>query len=126
MAFGEEIWTLKIDPSVLENINNETLHLLLQLIQQDALFFRYFKLPVIDFLNLYANQNGLNADICSLIVIITVSSDCILTAPPEQKMSIRFYQNETYTDIRMDEHRRVRLIETFSNARDAYGYASFF
>ena len=126
MAFGEEIWRLKIDPSALETINDETLHLLLELIQQHTLFFRYFELPVIPFLNLYANQNGLNADICSLIVIITVSSDCILTAPPNQRRLIRVQQNDLFVDIEMDEYRRSSLIEAFDYTREAYGYTSFF
>ena len=126
MAFGEEIWTLKIDPSALENISNDTLHRLLQLIQQHALFFRYFKLPVIDFLNLYANQNGLNDDIRSLIVLITMSSNCIVTAPPDQKRLIRVQKNDLFEDIEMDEYRRSSLIDAFDYAREVYGYTSFF
>jgi hypothetical protein len=126
-AAGEITWGLKIDPSALNNIDNETLHLLLQLTERQALFFRYFIVPVIPFLKLYANQNGLNHGyLRTLIVSITMSSTCILTAPPNQTSLIRVHENETYDDIEMNEHRRSSLIEAFRNARDAYGYSLFF
>jgi hypothetical protein len=127
VALGSITWRLKIAPSALKNINNDTLVLLLQLIQKNVLFFRYFKLPVIDFLKLYANQNNLNDEIlCSLIVLSAISSDCIFTAPPDQKKFIRIYEKDTFVDIEMDEHRRTRLISAFDKARDVYGYSSFF
>jgi hypothetical protein len=126
-ADGEITWGLKIDPSALNNIDNETLHLLLQLTERQALFFRYFIVPVIPFLKLYANQNGLNHEyLRALIVSITMSSTCILTAPPNQTSVIRVHENETYDDIEMNEHRRSSLIEAFRKARDAYGYSLFF
>jgi hypothetical protein len=126
-AAGEITWGLKIDPSALNNIDNETLYLLLQLTERQALFFRYFIVPVIPFLKLYANQNGLNHGyLRTLIVSITMSSTCILTAPPNQTSLIRVHENETYDDIEMNEHRRSSLIEAFRNARDAYGYSLFF
>jgi hypothetical protein len=127
MAFGSIIWRLKIAPSALKNINNDTLVLLLQLIQKNVLFFRYFKLPVIHFLQLYANQNNLNNEIlCLIIVLSAISSDCIFIAPPAQKKFIRIYEKDTFVDIEMDEHRRTRLISTFEKARNVYGYSSFF
>jgi hypothetical protein len=126
-AAGGITWGLKIDPSALNNIDNETLNLLLQLTERQALFFRYFIVPVIPFLELYANQNGLNHGyLRSLIVSITMSSTCILTAPPNQTSLIRIHENETYVDIEMNELRRSSLIEAFRKARDAYGYSLFF
>jgi hypothetical protein len=126
-AAGGITWGLKIDPSALNNIDNETLNLLLQLTERQALFFRYFIVPVIPFLKLYANQNGLNQEyLRSLIVSITMSSICILTVPPNQTNLIRVHENETYVDIEMNERRRSSLIEAFGKARDAYGYSLFF
>ncbi|CAF4922715.1 unnamed protein product, partial [Rotaria socialis] len=123
---GKETWPLKISPSVLENMNNETLRLLTTS-QENSLFFRYFELPIIPFLKLYANQNDLNDEIlCSLIVLITISSNYILTAPPNQKRLIRAHYNETFADIEMDEYRRNRVIHAFDQARHEYGYSSFF
>ncbi|CAF2182082.1 unnamed protein product, partial [Rotaria magnacalcarata] len=123
---GKETWQLKISPSALENVNNETLRLL-KTSQENSLFFRYFELPIIPFLKFYAIQNDLDDEIlCSLIVLITISSNYILTAPPNQKRLIRAHYNETFVDIEMDEYRRNRLIHAFDQARHEYGYSSFF
>ncbi|CAF1534310.1 unnamed protein product, partial [Didymodactylos carnosus] len=46
-AGGVITWGLKIDPSALNNIDNETLHLLLQLTERQALFFRCFIVPAV-------------------------------------------------------------------------------
>ncbi|CAF1195124.1 unnamed protein product [Rotaria sordida] len=125
-AHGSIIWKLKIAPSALKNINNETLHRLAIISKENLLFFRYFKLPMIYFLNLYANENDMNYDILSIIISITMSSDCILTASPEQKKLIRVHEEESFTDIEMNEHRRSNLIHAFEHARNTYGYSSFF
>jgi hypothetical protein len=55
-----------------------------------------------------------------------MSSDCILTAPPDQKRLIRVQQNDLFEDIEMDEYRRSSLIDAFDYAREVYGYTSFF
>ncbi|CAF1195896.1 unnamed protein product [Rotaria sordida] len=126
-TIGKEIWKLEIAPSVLENIDKETLDLLSQLLQQNILFFRDFKLSVIPFLKLYANQNDLDDDIlCSCIVLITMSSDCLLTASPDQNKLIRVDEKETFTDITLDQQRWLRLLKTFDHARHIYGYSTFF
>ncbi|CAF1094569.1 unnamed protein product [Didymodactylos carnosus] len=126
-TLGMETWSLNIAPSALTNISNETLELLSRLSQQNTLFFRDFHLPVTSFLELYSKQGDSNSDVlCSLIVSITLSSSCLLTAPPEQKNSIRVHENETSVDIELDERRRSTLIFAFDQVRDTYGYSSFF
>jgi DNA-binding protein YbaB len=139
-AVNKETWRLKIDPSALKNINNEMLELILQLSNDHALFYHDFDLPVIHFLQLYAEQNGLNDDIlCSIIVEITFSCTYIVTAPPGEKKLIRVYKkdkpykkhetdkkDETFVDIELDQRRWYSLINTFNSARDDYGYSSFF
>jgi hypothetical protein len=126
-ALGRETWPLNIASSVLENINNETLELLLRLSQQNTLFFRDFKLPVLPFLQLYAKQRDLTDDsLCPLIVSIAISSACLLTAPPGEKNLIQVYEKETIVDIELDRRRWRALISAFDNARDAYGYSSLF
>jgi DNA-binding protein YbaB len=127
-ALDKETWRLKIDPSALINIDNETLQLLLRLSEQNVLFYRDFDLPVISFLELYANQNDLDDVIlCSLIVSITLSSECILTAPPGRKKLIRLpKENEKFVDIELNEQRWDSLIHKFYSARDDYGFSCFF
>jgi hypothetical protein len=126
-ADGSIIEKLKIAPSAMENINDDTLHCLFELSNRDALFFRYFKIPVIPFLRLYAKQNHLgNNVLCSLIVLITISSSCILTAPPAQNKLIRVYEKDSIVDIEMEENRWSKLIEAFNKARIDYGYSPFF
>jgi hypothetical protein len=94
------------------------LDLLLQWMERDMLFFRYFELPVSAFLQLYVKRNDLDANIlCKLIVLITMSSTCLLTASPD---------NTFIGDIEMDEDRYINLINAFNHARDVYGYSSFF
>ncbi|CAF1442808.1 unnamed protein product [Adineta ricciae] len=127
MALGSIIWSLNVDPSALINVNNDMLLRLLHIIQKDELFFRYFKLPAIHFLRLYATQNDLNEDIlCSLIVLCAASSDCIFTALSGRKKLIRIFENDIFTDIEMDECRLIRLLNEFDKARNVYGYSSFF
>jgi hypothetical protein len=130
MALDTEIWGLKIDPSALTNINRETLELLLRLLQEKALFFRDLTLPVIPFLALYAKPNNLNGDIlCRIIVSITMSSDCFLTALSEEKKKklIRIYHEDTSEDIEfLNEEQWLNLINAFEDARIAYGYSDFF
>jgi hypothetical protein len=59
---------------------------------------------VISFLELYAKQSGFNDDIlCSLIVEITISNVCILTAPPGEKKLIRVHEDKTFVDIELDQ-----------------------
>jgi hypothetical protein len=127
-ALDKETWRLKIDPSALKNINNESLKLLLQLSQQNALFDRDVELPVIPFLELCAKQNDLDDDIlCSLIVSITFSSKFILTAPPGERKLIRVHKkDDTSVDIELDQQRWDPLITKFDSARTEYGYSSFF
>jgi hypothetical protein len=62
-------------------------------------------LPVIDFLKVYAEQSTLNDDIlCSLIVSITFSSKCILTAPPGEKKLIRVHKkDDTFVNIELNQ-----------------------
>jgi hypothetical protein len=127
MALGEEIWGLKVDTSALENINNDTLNLLLRLSKENALFFRYVKLSVISFLKLYSEHNDLNDDILrSLIVSITLSSKCLLTAPPGEKKVIRVYNYEKIDDIELNQQQWDSLITTFDRARHDYGFSFSF
>jgi DNA-binding protein YbaB len=127
-ALDKETWRLKIDPSALINIDKKTLQLLLQLSEQNVLFYRDFDLPVVSFLELYANQNDLDDDIlCSLIVSITLSSKCMLTAPPGEKKLIRVRtEDEKFINIELNEQRWCSLINKFDSARAEYGYSSFF
>jgi hypothetical protein len=127
-ALDKVTWRLKIAPSALINIHNETLGLLLRLSQQNALFDRDFELPVISFLELYAKKNDLDDDIlCSLIVSITLSSKCILTAPPGKRKLIRVRKvDETFVNIELNEQRWHSLIHAFNSARDDYGFSCFF
>jgi hypothetical protein len=127
-ALNKETWRLEIAQSALINIDNETLGLLLRLSQQNTLFYRDLELPVIPFLKLYAKQNDLNDNIlCLLIVSITFSSKCILTASLGEKKLIRVRKkNEKCVDIELDQQRWGTLINKFENARDEYGYSSFF
>jgi hypothetical protein len=127
-ALGIETWRLKIAPSALTNINDKTLQLLLQLSTDNALFYHDFDLPVIDFLKLYAEQNTLDDEIlCSLIVSITFSSKCILTAPPGEKKLIRVHKkDDTFVNIELNQQRWESLIKKFDSTRDEYGYSSFF
>ena len=130
VAVGKEIWRLKIDPSALENIDHITLELLLHLIEEDTLFDRYFELPVVPFLHLYAKQTDRNDDILlKLIVSITFSTGYILTAPPYEKNMIHFpriRENDLFMNIEFDERRRHALVIAFYEARDSYGYSCFF
>jgi hypothetical protein len=127
-ALNKETWRLKIDPSVLINVDNEALGFLLRLSQQNTLFYRDLELPVIPFLELYAKQNDLNDNILSsLIVSITFSSKFILTAPPGERKLIRVHKkDDTSVDIELDQQRWDPLITKFDSARTEYGYSSFF
>ena len=126
VTLGKETWRLKIAPSTLINIDNETIALLLQLSQQSTLFFRDFDLPVIAFLELYSKRNDLNDDtLCSLIVSIAFSSNCIITAPPEHQWTIRVHNQEKLVNIELDQRRWLQLLLAFDQARDIYGYSSF-
>ncbi|CAF2741082.1 unnamed protein product, partial [Rotaria sp. Silwood2] len=126
-ADGSIIWKLKIEPSVLENINDDTLHHFSKLSEQDALFFRYFSISVIPFLKLYARQTDLDNNIlCSFIISITMSSNCIVTALCDQKKLIRVHEKELFVDIEMEEDRWLELTRAFDKNRHDYGYSSFF
>ncbi|CAF5179811.1 unnamed protein product, partial [Rotaria sp. Silwood1] len=87
-------WPLKIDPSALTDISQETLKLILQLSQENALFYRDFNLPIISFLELYKNSDDHNETLCSLIVSIALNSTCIVTASPERQTSVRVIEHE--------------------------------
>ncbi|CAF3627026.1 unnamed protein product [Rotaria sordida] len=119
------VWPLIIAPSALINIDDETLELILKLSQQNVLFYRDFKLPIIPFLELYKNSIGsIEKTLCSLIVSIALSSTCIIMALPKQTTSILVYQNETYDDIKLSLNRRLALILEFDRIRQEYGYST--
>ncbi|CAF1171407.1 unnamed protein product [Rotaria sp. Silwood1] len=99
-------WPLQIDPSALNDISQETLKLILKLSQENALFYRDFKLPIISFLQLYENSDDHNEILCSLIVSIALSSTFIVTASPERQTSVRVYEYENFADIDLGAIRR--------------------
>jgi hypothetical protein len=86
------------------------------------------KLPVISFLNLYSEHSGLNDDILrSLIVSITLSSECLLTAPPGEEKLIRVYNDEKFDDdIELNQQQWDSLITTFDRTRHDYGFSFSF
>ncbi|CAF2475183.1 unnamed protein product [Rotaria sp. Silwood2] len=125
----EKPMPLMIATSVLENLDNETLELILQLAQHNALFYRDFYLPIIPLLKLYAHSvNSNERTLCSLIASIALSSSCIVTASPGQPTSIRVHDNrkETIETIELSENRRRALLHEFDEVRRNYGYSEFF
>ena len=130
VADGKEIWELKIDPSALENIDHKTLKHLLHLIEKNTLFYRYFELPVVPFLQLYAQQTGQNDDILrKLIVSITFSTKCLITAASDPVKCILVHQlrqNDQFINIRLGEQQWKTLTDAFDIARDSHGYSCFY
>ena len=130
VADGKEIWKLKIDPSALKNIDREILQLLLQRIEENTLFYRYFELPILPFLERYARQTGQNDDtLRQLIVSIAFSTECLLTAPPDAKNMISFHRvrkKEEFKNIELGKQRRDALIMAFDEARIIYKYSCFY
>ncbi|CAF5018243.1 unnamed protein product, partial [Rotaria sp. Silwood1] len=116
-------WPLEIDPSALTNISQEILKLILELSQENALFYRDFKLPIISFLQLYEHSDDYSETLCSLIVSIALNSTCIVTASPKRKTSVRVYAHEEFVDIDLDDIRRSKLLLEFDRIRQIYGYS---
>ncbi|CAF1358829.1 unnamed protein product [Rotaria sordida] len=116
-------WPLKIDPSALIDISQETLKLILELSQENALFYRDFKLPIISFLQLYENSDDQNEILCSLIVSIALNSPCIVTASPGRQTSVRVHEHENFVDIDLGAIRRSKLLLEFDKIRQIYGYS---
>ncbi|CAF1586796.1 unnamed protein product [Rotaria sp. Silwood1] len=116
-------WPLEIDPSALTNISQEILKLILELSQENALFYRDFKLPIISFLQLYEHSDDYSETLCSLIVSIALNSTCIVTASPKRKTSVRVYAHEKFVDIDLDDIRRSKLLLEFDRIRQFYGYS---
>ena len=115
-------WPLTIDPSALTNISPETLKLILELSQGNALFYRDFNLPIISFLRLYEKSDDHDETLCSLIASIALNSTCITTASPERQTSVRVYEHENFVDIDLGTIRRSNLVLEFDRVRQIYGY----
>jgi len=116
-------WPLKIDPSALTNISPETLKLILDLSQKNALFYRDFNLPIVSFLRLYEKSDDHGETLCSLIVSIALNSTCIITASPERQTSVRVYERENFVDVDIGTSRRLELLLEFDRIRQIYGYS---
>ncbi|CAF2900206.1 unnamed protein product [Rotaria sp. Silwood2] len=116
-------WPLKIDPSALIDISKETLKLILELSQENALFYRDFNLPILSFLRLYEKSDDHDETLCSLIVSIALNSTCIVTASPKRPTSVRVYEHEKFVDIDMEDTRRLKLLLEFDRIRKIYGYS---
>jgi hypothetical protein len=127
---GKETWPLKIAPSLLSGIDNETWERLSQLIKENVLFYHNFELPIIPVLQLYADSTDQNDNILrSLLISITFSTGCILTAPlgTEKVIQVhKIHNDDQFTEIRLDEQRWSSLIEEFDETRQSYGYSRFF
>ena len=127
---GKETWPLKIAPSLLRNIENEMWELLSQLTKQNVLFYRNFELPIIPVLQSYADSTDQNDNILrSLLISITFSTGCFLTAPLGTEKVIQVHKvrkDDEFTEIRLDEQRWSSLIEEFDETRQSYGYSCFF
>ncbi len=127
---GKETWPLKIAPSLLSSIDNETWERLSQLIKENVLFYRNFELPIIPVLQLYADSTDQNDNLLrSLLISITFSTGCILTAPLGTEKVIQVHKirkDDRFTEIRLDDQRWSSLIEEFDETRQSYGYSRFF
>lgn len=127
---GKETWPLKIAPPLLCNIENETWELLYRLTKQNVLFYRNFELPIIPVLQSYAKSTGQNDNILrSLLISITFSTGCFLTAPLGAEKVIQVHKvrkDDEFKTIRLDEQRWSSLIKEFYETRQSYGYSRFF